>query len=146
MPSSGTLWWLLFPAGSTSSSIQSSLHTPALTSTAQRQPAKPTVSRKPRATELDTSSGLTEPESEDEFSPGWVKCYHHVCGIPDSYICKLPPWVSWFLWVYQPVSVSSLLCAVLPVKRAVSFAISQSAGGGRLTLQQSFADYRKLQI
>ncbi|KAM9357284.1 cohesin subunit SA-3 [Symphorus nematophorus] len=53
-----------------SSSIRSSLSTPALTSTVQKQPAKKPVSRKPRATELDIGSGLTEPESEDEFSSG----------------------------------------------------------------------------
>ncbi|XP_051277154.1 cohesin subunit SA-2 isoform X1 [Dicentrarchus labrax] len=50
------------------SSIQSSLHTPALTSTVQRQPVKQMASRKPGATESDIGSGLTEPESEDEFS------------------------------------------------------------------------------
>ncbi|XP_070769672.1 cohesin subunit SA-1-like [Enoplosus armatus] len=53
-----------------SNSIHSSLHTPALTSTAQRQPAKQLALRKPRATESDIGSGLTEPESEDEFSSG----------------------------------------------------------------------------
>ncbi|CAI5652752.1 unnamed protein product [Oreochromis niloticus] len=52
------------------SSIQSSLHTPALTSTVQKQPAKRMASRKPRPVESDISSSLTEPESEDEFSPG----------------------------------------------------------------------------
>ncbi|XP_026002878.1 cohesin subunit SA-1 isoform X5 [Astatotilapia calliptera] len=52
------------------SSIQSSLHTPALTSTVQKQPAKRIASRKPRPVESDISSTLTEPESEDEFSPG----------------------------------------------------------------------------
>ncbi|XP_039871877.1 cohesin subunit SA-1 isoform X3 [Simochromis diagramma] len=51
------------------SSIQSSLHTPALTSTVQKQPAKRIASRKPRPVESDISSTLTEPESEDEFSP-----------------------------------------------------------------------------
>ncbi|XP_049898198.1 cohesin subunit SA-2 isoform X2 [Epinephelus moara] len=53
-----------------SSSIHSSLHTPALTSTVQRQPAKQLASRKPTAAESDIGSGLTEPESEDEFSSG----------------------------------------------------------------------------
>lgn len=53
-----------------SSSIHSSLHTPALTSTVQRQPAKQPASRKPTAAESDIGSGLTEPESEDEFSSG----------------------------------------------------------------------------
>ncbi|XP_006809016.1 cohesin subunit SA-1 isoform X2 [Neolamprologus brichardi] len=52
------------------SSIQSSLHTPALTSTVQKQPAKRIASRKPRPVESDISSTLTEPESEDEFSSG----------------------------------------------------------------------------
>lgn len=55
-----------------SSSIHSSLHTPALTSTVQRQPAKPTASKKPRHTESDIGRGLIEPESEDEFSSGYV--------------------------------------------------------------------------
>ncbi|XP_033489548.2 cohesin subunit SA-2 [Epinephelus lanceolatus] len=53
-----------------SSSIHSSLHTPALTSTVQRQPAKQPASTKPTAAESDIGSGLTEPESEDEFSSG----------------------------------------------------------------------------
>uniref|UniRef100_A0A7N6BQA4 Cohesin subunit SA n=1 Tax=Anabas testudineus TaxID=64144 RepID=A0A7N6BQA4_ANATE len=54
-----------------SSSIHSSLHTPALTSTVQKQPAKQLASRKPRATESDIGgSGLTELESEDEFISG----------------------------------------------------------------------------
>ncbi|XP_045885671.1 cohesin subunit SA-1 isoform X1 [Micropterus dolomieu] len=53
-----------------SSSIQSSLHTPALTSTVLRQPAKQLTSRKPTATESDIGSNLTEPESADEFSSG----------------------------------------------------------------------------
>ncbi|XP_060903467.1 cohesin subunit SA-1 [Labrus mixtus] len=65
------------PQGSASSTVRgswldssSSLPPPILTSTAQRQPAKQPASRKPRATEPDVSSGLTEPESEDEFSSG----------------------------------------------------------------------------
>ncbi|KAE8285652.1 Cohesin subunit SA-1 SCC3-like protein 1 Stromal antigen 1 [Larimichthys crocea] len=53
-----------------SSSIHSSLHTPALTSTAQRQPAKPTASRKPRDTESDIGRSPIEPLSEEEFSSG----------------------------------------------------------------------------
>ncbi|TKS72111.1 Cohesin subunit SA-1 SCC3 -like protein 1 [Collichthys lucidus] len=53
-----------------SSSIQSSLHTPALTSTVQRQPSKPTASRKPRDTESDTGRSPIEPLSEEEFSSG----------------------------------------------------------------------------
>ncbi|KAG7224822.1 hypothetical protein INR49_013536, partial [Caranx melampygus] len=53
-----------------SSDIQSSLHTPAFTSTARRQPAKQMASRKPTVTAPDTGSGLTELESEDEFSSG----------------------------------------------------------------------------
>nr|XP_019937625.1 PREDICTED: cohesin subunit SA-1-like [Paralichthys olivaceus]XP_019937710.1 PREDICTED: cohesin subunit SA-1-like [Paralichthys olivaceus] len=53
-----------------SSSLHSDLHTPALTSTAQRQPAKPLASSKPTAAESDISSVLNEPESEDEFSSG----------------------------------------------------------------------------
>uniref|UniRef100_UPI0037E9BAFF cohesin subunit SA-1-like n=1 Tax=Semicossyphus pulcher TaxID=241346 RepID=UPI0037E9BAFF len=53
-----------------SSSIHSSLHTPALTSTVQRQPAMQPASSKPIATESDIGSGLTEPESEEEFSSG----------------------------------------------------------------------------
>ncbi|XP_039975563.1 cohesin subunit SA-1 [Xiphias gladius] len=53
-----------------SSSINSRLHTPALTSTVQRQPAKKLASRKPTALESDIGSGLNEPESEDEFSSG----------------------------------------------------------------------------
>ncbi|XP_040904363.1 cohesin subunit SA-1 [Toxotes jaculatrix] len=51
-------------------SIRSSFHTPALTSTVQRQPDKQLPSRKPTATESDMGSGLTELESEDEFSSG----------------------------------------------------------------------------
>ncbi|KAF0039963.1 hypothetical protein F2P81_008198 [Scophthalmus maximus] len=53
-----------------SSSIHSNLHTPALTSTVQRQPAKPLASGKPTATECDMGNGFTELESEDEFSSG----------------------------------------------------------------------------
>nr|XP_020480414.1 cohesin subunit SA-1-like isoform X2 [Monopterus albus] len=45
-----------------------SVHTPALTSTVLRLPAEQLASRKPRATESDIGSGLTE--SEDEFSSG----------------------------------------------------------------------------
>ncbi|XP_032383518.1 cohesin subunit SA-2 isoform X1 [Etheostoma spectabile] len=45
------------------SSIHSSLHTPALTSTAQRQPTKPLASKKPSATPSECSD-----LSEDEFS------------------------------------------------------------------------------
>ncbi|XP_069027301.1 cohesin subunit SA-1-like [Embiotoca jacksoni] len=52
------------------SSIHSNLPTPALTSTVQRRTAKPLASRKPRAGEFDIGSGLTELESEDEFSSG----------------------------------------------------------------------------
>ncbi|XP_068571632.1 cohesin subunit SA-1-like isoform X2 [Cebidichthys violaceus] len=48
-------------------SIHSSLPTPALTSTVQRQPVKQLASR---ATESDISSSLTDPESEDEFALG----------------------------------------------------------------------------
>ncbi|XP_008293622.1 cohesin subunit SA-1 [Stegastes partitus] len=51
-----------------SSSIHSSLPTPALTSTVQRQPAKQLVSRNPRAPESDIDTGIREMESEDEFS------------------------------------------------------------------------------
>ncbi|XP_060935180.1 cohesin subunit SA-1 [Limanda limanda] len=53
-----------------SSSLHSSLPTPALTSTVQRQPPKPLASRKPTAAESDISSGLNELDSEDEFSSG----------------------------------------------------------------------------
>ncbi|AWP11782.1 putative cohesin subunit SA-1-like [Scophthalmus maximus] len=53
-----------------SSSIHSNLHTPALTSTVQRQPAKLLASGKPTATECDMGNGFTELESEDEFSSG----------------------------------------------------------------------------
>ncbi|XP_071314512.1 cohesin subunit SA-2-like isoform X2 [Trachinotus anak] len=53
-----------------SSSVHSRLHTPAFTSTAQRQPAKQMASGKPTATGSDIGSGLTELESEDEFSSG----------------------------------------------------------------------------
>ncbi|XP_078117464.1 cohesin subunit SA-2 [Sander vitreus] len=49
-----------------SSSIHSALHTPALTSTAQRQSTKPLASKKPSATQSDIGSDL----SEDEFSLG----------------------------------------------------------------------------
>ncbi|XP_047441289.1 cohesin subunit SA-1 [Mugil cephalus] len=52
------------------SSIPSSLYTPAITSTIQKQPAKQLASKKPRATESDVGSVLTELESEEEFSPG----------------------------------------------------------------------------
>ncbi|KAK2904399.1 hypothetical protein Q8A73_011056 [Channa argus] len=51
-----------------SRSICSSLHTPALTSTVQRQPVKQLASRKPSSTGSDIGSSLTELESEDEFS------------------------------------------------------------------------------
>ncbi|XP_042349536.1 cohesin subunit SA-2 [Plectropomus leopardus] len=51
-----------------SSSIHS--NTPVLTSTVQRQPAKQLAPRKPTAAEADIGSGLTELESEDEFSSG----------------------------------------------------------------------------
>ncbi|XP_030251378.1 cohesin subunit SA-1 isoform X2 [Sparus aurata] len=53
-----------------SSSITGSLHTPALTSTVQKQPARQPASRKPQDTESDIGSILNEPESEDEFSSG----------------------------------------------------------------------------
>ncbi|KAL7394810.1 hypothetical protein ABVT39_004701 [Epinephelus coioides] len=53
-----------------SNSIHSSLHTPALTSTVHRQPAKQPASTKPTAAESDIGSGLTELGSEDEFSSG----------------------------------------------------------------------------
>ncbi|XP_076595594.1 cohesin subunit SA-2 [Chaetodon auriga] len=55
---------------SDSSSMLSHLHTPVLTSTVQREQAKQPASRKPRAAKSDVGSGLTEPESEDEFSSG----------------------------------------------------------------------------
>ncbi|CAJ1058981.1 cohesin subunit SA-1 [Xyrichtys novacula] len=70
-PSTGNRSWL------DNSSIHSSLDTPALTSTAQRQPTKPPTSRKPSAAESDSGSDPTEPEpepepeSEDEFSAGY---------------------------------------------------------------------------
>ncbi|XP_047209930.1 cohesin subunit SA-2 isoform X3 [Girardinichthys multiradiatus] len=50
------------------SSIQSHLHTPALTSTALRQTTKQPAAKKPTATVSESGSGLTELESEDEFS------------------------------------------------------------------------------
>ncbi|XP_073343307.1 cohesin subunit SA-1-like [Pagrus major] len=53
-----------------SSSINSSLHTPALTSTVQKQPAKQPASRKPQDTESDIGSIINESGSEDEFSSG----------------------------------------------------------------------------
>ncbi|XP_051810659.1 cohesin subunit SA-1 [Acanthochromis polyacanthus] len=53
----------------TSISIHSSLPTPALTSTVQKQQTKQLVSRKPRAMESDVGTGLSELESENEFSP-----------------------------------------------------------------------------
>uniref|UniRef100_UPI003AB0B83D cohesin subunit SA-2-like n=1 Tax=Centroberyx gerrardi TaxID=166262 RepID=UPI003AB0B83D len=53
-----------------SSSIHSNLPTPALTSTVQRQQVKQPASTQPGATDSDNGSGLTEPESEDEFSRG----------------------------------------------------------------------------
>ncbi|XP_041800213.1 cohesin subunit SA-1 [Chelmon rostratus] len=53
-----------------SSSMLSSLQTPVLTSTVLREQAKQPASRTPRATKYDIGSGLTEPESEDEFSSG----------------------------------------------------------------------------
>ncbi|KAM9849651.1 cohesin subunit SA-1 [Aulostomus maculatus] len=68
------LCWLVSSAGSqswlNSSSIQSNLPTPALTSTVQRQPATQPPSRMLRATESDAGSVITEPESDDEFSSG----------------------------------------------------------------------------
>ncbi|XP_036932319.1 cohesin subunit SA-1 isoform X2 [Acanthopagrus latus] len=54
-----------------SSSINGGLHTPALTSTVQKQPARQPDSRKPQDTESDVGSVLNEPESEDEFSSGY---------------------------------------------------------------------------
>ncbi|CAK6964961.1 cohesin subunit SA-2 [Scomber scombrus] len=54
-----------------SSSVHSSLPTPALTSTMLKQTAEQKTSRKPRAKESDVGSGLTEPESEEEFSSGF---------------------------------------------------------------------------
>ncbi|XP_070693242.1 cohesin subunit SA-1-like [Pempheris klunzingeri] len=53
-----------------SSNIHSGLHTPALTSTVQRQPAKQPASGKNTAAASDIGGGLTELESEDEFSSG----------------------------------------------------------------------------
>ncbi|KAM4732683.1 cohesin subunit SA-1 [Anableps anableps] len=53
-----------------SSSIQSHLHTPALTSTVLKQTTKRASAKKPTATVSDGGSGLTELESEDEFSSG----------------------------------------------------------------------------
>uniref|UniRef100_A0A3P8S0M6 Cohesin subunit SA n=1 Tax=Amphiprion percula TaxID=161767 RepID=A0A3P8S0M6_AMPPE len=50
----------------TSISIHSNLPSPAFTSTVQKQPTKQPVSRKPRATESDVGTGISE--SEDEFS------------------------------------------------------------------------------
>ncbi|XP_023144986.2 cohesin subunit SA-1 isoform X2 [Amphiprion ocellaris] len=52
----------------TSISIHSNLPSPAFTSTVQKQPTKQPVSRKPRATESDVGTGISELESEDEFS------------------------------------------------------------------------------
>ncbi|XP_027864003.1 cohesin subunit SA-1 [Xiphophorus couchianus] len=53
-----------------SSSIQSHLHTPALTSTVLKQRTKRAAAKKHNATVLDSGSILTELESEDEFSCG----------------------------------------------------------------------------
>ncbi|KAG7518889.1 cohesin subunit SA-1-like [Solea senegalensis] len=58
-----------------SSSISSNIPTPALTSTMLKQPARQLTSRQlptraRRATTSDVSSGITELESEDEFSAG----------------------------------------------------------------------------
>ncbi|KAM4555694.1 cohesin subunit SA-2 [Odontesthes bonariensis] len=52
------------------SSIHSHLDTPTLTSTVQKQPTKRPPAKKSRTTMSDTGSGLTELESEDEFSSG----------------------------------------------------------------------------
>ncbi|XP_068182509.1 cohesin subunit SA-3-like [Antennarius striatus] len=52
-----------------SSNISSSLSTPALTSTVQRQPTQKLVARKPTHSDIDDSD-LAELESEDEFSSG----------------------------------------------------------------------------
>ncbi|XP_072252473.1 cohesin subunit SA-2-like [Leuresthes tenuis] len=52
------------------SSIHSHLDTPALTSTVQKLPTKQPPAKKSRVTMSDASSGLTELESEDEFSSG----------------------------------------------------------------------------
>uniref|UniRef100_A0A3B3WKA1 Cohesin subunit SA n=1 Tax=Poecilia mexicana TaxID=48701 RepID=A0A3B3WKA1_9TELE len=53
-----------------SSSIQSRLHTPALTSTVLKHRPKRATAKKPTATVSDSGSVLTELESEDEFSCG----------------------------------------------------------------------------
>ncbi|KAM3613303.1 uncharacterized protein V6R79_023667 [Siganus canaliculatus] len=53
-----------------SSTINSSLPTPAFTSTVQKQPAKKPASRKARAADSDVGSVLSEPSSEDDFSSG----------------------------------------------------------------------------
>lgn len=55
-------------SGSDSSSIHSTPPTPALTSTVLKEPSKGLASRIIRATESDIGSGLTDSESEDEFS------------------------------------------------------------------------------
>ncbi|XP_061541306.1 cohesin subunit SA-1 [Phycodurus eques] len=53
-----------------SSSVHSGLPTPTLTSTAQKQPHTIVVSRNDVILESDVGSGITQPESEDEFSSG----------------------------------------------------------------------------
>ncbi|XP_017162670.1 cohesin subunit SA-1 isoform X2 [Poecilia reticulata] len=53
-----------------SSSIQSHLHTPALTSTVLKRRTKRATAKKPTATVSDRGNVLTELDSEDEFSCG----------------------------------------------------------------------------
>ncbi|XP_061642866.1 cohesin subunit SA-2 isoform X2 [Phyllopteryx taeniolatus] len=53
-----------------SSSVHSGLPTPTLTSTAQKQPHTNVGSRNVVILESDVGSGITQPESEDEFSSG----------------------------------------------------------------------------
>lgn len=87
-----------------SSSIQSHLHTPALTSTVLKQGTKRAAAKKPKATVLDSGSILTELESEDEFSCGWVGFYYHnICSV--HHVCvrllgvtvgRLPKAAIWF--------------------------------------------------
>lgn len=56
-------------SGLDSSSIHTSLLTPTLTSTVQKQPLKGLTSGEVNSPHSDISSGLTEPRSADEFSP-----------------------------------------------------------------------------
>ncbi|KAM3850030.1 cohesin subunit SA-1-like [Diretmus argenteus] len=53
-----------------SSSIHGSLLSPALTSTVLLEQTKPQASTHPRDTDFNESSGLLEPDSEDEFDEG----------------------------------------------------------------------------